>query len=413
MNILLINHYAGSPNHGMEFRPYYMAREWIKLGHHVTIVGASFSHLRRNQPDMEKSFTIQNLDGIDYIWLKTNKYEGNGLKRVFSFFYFMLRLFYHGKRIRSFAKPDCVIASSTYPLDIFPARFIANKSRAKLCFEVHDLWPLTLILLGGHSPKNPLIRLIQYAENYAYKHSDRVVSMLGNAKSHMVEHGLDEVKYLCVPNGYFEEDREEKLPVPEEHLVYISSLKDQGKILIGYAGGHSVSNALSTVIEVAEMLIDNEDLAFILVGEGIEKPQLMKDAQTRGLDNVHFLSRVSKRCIPELLSTFDVLYLGWSNSPLYKYGISPNKLIDYMLAAKPIVHAVCTKGDLVQLTGCGFSVPSDRKELIVGAIEKACALDTQTKLEIGNRGRAYAIQNLNYTILASKFINALFEPDIK
>ena len=50
MNILLINHYAGSPDLGMEFRPYYMAKEWQKAGHHVRIVGGSFSHLRKKQP---------------------------------------------------------------------------------------------------------------------------------------------------------------------------------------------------------------------------------------------------------------------------------------------------------------------------------------------------------------------------
>ena len=50
MNILLISHYAGAPQYGMEFRSYYMAREWVRQGHQVTVVGASFSHLRHHQP---------------------------------------------------------------------------------------------------------------------------------------------------------------------------------------------------------------------------------------------------------------------------------------------------------------------------------------------------------------------------
>ena len=64
MNILLINHYAGSEKYGMEYRPYYLAREWVKLGHNVTIVGANFSHLRNKQPACREEI----VDGIHYVW---------------------------------------------------------------------------------------------------------------------------------------------------------------------------------------------------------------------------------------------------------------------------------------------------------------------------------------------------------
>lgn len=77
MNIILINHYAGSNIHGMEFRPYYLAREWVKMGHNVTIIAASFSHLRQKNPDIS-AITEEVIDGIRYIWLPVNKYQGNG-----------------------------------------------------------------------------------------------------------------------------------------------------------------------------------------------------------------------------------------------------------------------------------------------------------------------------------------------
>ena len=82
MNILLINHYAGSVRHGMEFRPYYLAREWVKSGHNVQIVAASFSHIRADQPEMsgaaQKSEVI---DGIDYRWYRAPSHAGNGAGR--------------------------------------------------------------------------------------------------------------------------------------------------------------------------------------------------------------------------------------------------------------------------------------------------------------------------------------------
>ena len=89
MNILLINHYAGTLYLGMEYRPYYMAKEWTKLGHNVTIVAASFSHLRLKQPNVASSMFEENIDGIRYVWLKTPKYSGNGIGRVYNILSFI------------------------------------------------------------------------------------------------------------------------------------------------------------------------------------------------------------------------------------------------------------------------------------------------------------------------------------
>ncbi len=81
MNILYIEHYAGSPEMGMEFRPYYLSREWVKMGHKVSIIAGDYSHLRKKNPAVTKDFQKQTIDGIDYYWLKTGTYEGNGVAR--------------------------------------------------------------------------------------------------------------------------------------------------------------------------------------------------------------------------------------------------------------------------------------------------------------------------------------------
>ena len=66
MNVILLNHYAGNPEMGMEFRPYYLAREWVKMGHHVRIVAGDFSHLRMINPKVERDFSDETKDGITY-----------------------------------------------------------------------------------------------------------------------------------------------------------------------------------------------------------------------------------------------------------------------------------------------------------------------------------------------------------
>lgn len=164
MNIILINHYAGSNIHGMEFRPYYLAREWVKLGHSVTIVAASFSHLRQKNPDLSEMME-EVIDDIRYIWLPVNKYQGNGVMRFKNMLAFIYQLYKNmGKFIE--LKPDVVIASSTYPLDSYPAYKLAKKTGAKFVFELHDLWPLSPMELGGMSKWHPFIMLMQKAEDF-------------------------------------------------------------------------------------------------------------------------------------------------------------------------------------------------------------------------------------------------------
>ena len=403
MKILLINHYAGSPELGMEFRPYYMAKEWIKSGNRVLIVGATFSHLRKTQPVSGK----QNIDGVDYYWVKTNTYKGNGIGRICSMFLFVVKLLFCFRNVCKSFGPDVVIASSTYPLDIFPARRIAKKYHAKLIFEVHDLWPLSPMEIGGYSKWHPFIQVIQFAENYAYKNVDRVVSMLPNAEMHMLEHGLARGKFVYIPNGF----NEEEWTVENKNIVckyqnLLKQMKLSGKKIVGYVGGHAKSNALDILID-AMKLVNNPDIVCVLVGKGHEKERLMCRVAEEGIKNVMFLDPVHKNEIPALLLCMDVLYIGGANNPLYRFGISPNKLIDYMLSGKPILHAINAANDWVTEYDCGVSVPAESHEKIAEKIEYLVSQDELMLKEKGKNGEEFVRQNLSYSILAGKFINAV------
>ena len=122
MNILLINHYAGSTRHGMEYRPYYMAREWVRLGHKVQILAGSYSHVRTIQPEVAGKPLDETIDGIRYRWYPTPRYSGNGVKRALSIGSFLRQVWLDTPRLVREFKPDVVIASSTYPMDIWVAR---------------------------------------------------------------------------------------------------------------------------------------------------------------------------------------------------------------------------------------------------------------------------------------------------
>ena len=121
MNIVILNHYAGSLNMGMEYRPYYLAKEMIKKGHRVYIVAGTYSHIRQKNIEQKKAIEIEDIEGITYIWIKTVSYKGNGIKRIISMLQYTLKTYRLADILKS-EKIDAVVASSTYPLDNFPAK---------------------------------------------------------------------------------------------------------------------------------------------------------------------------------------------------------------------------------------------------------------------------------------------------
>jgi glycosyltransferase involved in cell wall biosynthesis len=410
MRILYLNHYAGSPKHGMEYRPYYLSREWLKAGDKVNVLAASYSHLRQNNPkDLPGLFGEEEIDGIIYSWYGTPKYKGNGFMRVFNIFAYVFQVWNMSRFFINKWTPDVVIASSTYPLDIFPARFLAKHSKAQLIFEVHDLWPLTPVEVGGMSRFNPFIWLLQRAENFAYRKADAVVSMLPCAKTHMMEHGMAEEKFHYIPNGIVVSEWENaKVPLPAAHDELLSRLKAEGRFLIGYAGGHGLANALDQLLAAAAQLGD-VPVSFVLVGDGPAKAELEAAARAQGLANVHFLPPVEKAAIPALLARMDALFIGWRKLPIYRFGINPNKLFDYMMAGKPVIHSVEAGNDIVREADAGVSCAAEDPAAIAAAVRQVVALPEEERLRRGENGRRYVRENHDYRVLAKRF-QALFRP---
>ena len=403
MNILLINHYAGCPEMGMEFRPFYLAREWEKSGHNVLIVAASYYPLRSTQPQVSNKQGYCKIENVNYLIIKTPKYSGNRIGRIVNMFCFVYKLMIRSKELAKQFNPDIVIASSTYPSDIYPAKRISKLSKAKLVFEVHDVWPMSPMLLGGLSKWHPFIMLMQHGENYACKKADCLISMLPCTKEHFVQHGLEEHKWFHVPNGIDLETYDIIENLPDSHLKKINQIKKEYKHLALYAGTHGIANSLDTIIESSQF-INNKEIAIVLLGKGPEKENLIQKSKVLDLKNIFFLDPVPKSAVPELLAVADILLIAWNRSQLYKYGISPNKIFDYMMAAKPVVHAVEAANDLIKNAQCGISIEPENPEKFAEAIAFLCALPTVEKEQMGMNGKNYVINNHTYKHLANKFL---------
>jgi len=407
MNILLINHYAGSPIFGMEHRPYYMAREWIKAGHAVTIVASSFAHTRHTNPETSGPITRKEIDGIHYVWLRTPVYHGNNLGRVINMATFVLMLYRHLPDLTKNCPPDVVIASSTYPLDFYPARWIAHRFKARLAFEIHDLWPLTLKELGGMSRFNPFIAIMQAAEDAWCRDCDVAVSILPFTYRYLRTRGLSPEKFVHVPNGIdIDEWTKASSPLPAEHQSFLDRERGGGRFIVGYAGAHGKANVLDVLVDAAALLKEHP-IDLVLVGAGPERERLMARAEQQGLANLHFLNSVPKAAIPVWLGEMDCLYMGLQHSPLYAFGVSPNKLFDYMMSGRPIVYAISSGNDSVQDAGCGVTVRAEDPRAVADGILKLYRASLDDRLAMGRRGREYILARHTYPQLAARFLDAL------
>ncbi len=390
---------------GMEYRPYYLAREWQACGHATTILAASYSHLRAFQPVIRHDLDRTVMDSVTFRWLRTGRYSGNGAGRVANILQFVGKLFVYARRIGQEERPDVVICSSTYPIDIYSGAAIARYANARLAFEVHDLWPLTPMLLGGYSRRHPYVQLLQRAEDWAYKHAEVVVSILPSCRDYMVSRGLDPRKFVHIPNGIsLHQATDDDLPAALASRI--EAERKRGRFLVGFAGGLNLNMALETLVEAARIVADR-GIAFLLVGDGRRAHHLAQEIARLRLDNVSMLGRIPKRSVQAFLARMDLLAIPWHRSPLYRFGVSPNKVFDYMLSGRPILQASDAANDLIAEAQCGITVPPENPAAFAAAVLHLRDLPPSERERMGENGRRFVIANHDYRILASRFLEAI------
>jgi glycosyltransferase involved in cell wall biosynthesis len=249
--------------------------------------------------------------------------------------------------------------------------------------------------------------LCQKAENDAYRDADVVVSMLPKVAGHMRAHGLDLRKLHIVPNGITRDEWQgDAAALSPELAAQLAALKAAGRRIVGYAGSHGLPNALDVLLDAAALLRD-QPIAFVLVGDGHEKARLAQRVRDEGLASVLMLPPIPKVQIPALLSSFDIAYIGWQRVPIYRFGIAPNKLMDYMMAGRAVLHSVEAGNDPVAEAGCGLTVAPESSRTVADGVQALLARTPQERTTMGERGRAFVLAHHTYEVLAQRFIDAV------
>ena len=402
MNIWIINQYAGSPHYGMNYRSYYLAKEFVHNSHSVTLFSASFSHLFKHLPKTEGTFTKESIDNIDYIWVKTPTYANSkSIKRILNMLVFMFKLFFYN--IYKAPKPDIIIISSLSLFPVLNALLWSKLLKVPFIFEVRDIWPLTLVELGSISTSHPLVRVLAWIEKIGYKKASAVVSVLPNAKEHMLSKGLKGSKFVHIPNGVDLTEVSSPQPLSLQTLKQIPT----EKFIVGYLGTLGIANAMQYLLDTAKIVQKHNKIHFVIVGSGGEKPTLENFAKKEQLHNVIFIDAIDKTQVQSMLKTFDLCYIGWHNQAIYRFGVSANKLFDYMYSTKPILHSISVDNDIVTHAQCGLRVNAEDVDAIAEGILQLHAMSPEARREMGEKAKTYVINNHSYKSLASNYLKLL------
>lgn len=390
MNIWILNHHALTPDMSGGTRHYDFAKELLKRGHKVTIVASSF-HYSKYQEMKEyknKEFLLEAIDEVDFIWIKTPPYIGNGLSRVKNMLSYSSQVLKIVPKL-NLKKPDIIVGSSVHLFAVWSAYKLSKRYNTPFVMEVRDLWPQTLIDMGI-SKWHPFIISLGWLEKYLYKKADKIISNLPYAYDYIGQFVKRE-KFIWISNG-----------VDLTNIKYIPKEKND-KFIISYTGAIGVANNLQILLDVAKNLKENKNIYFRIVGDGAEKQMLKRFIIINDLQNVSIENPVPKNEVSKILESSDVLFVSLKDNPLYKYGISLNKLFDYMASGRIIIFAGNSKNNPIKDANAGYSISPDNVDLLEKTILEIYNLPNEDRIVIGQNIRKYAEENYSIEILVNKF----------
>lgn len=399
MRIWIINHYAAPPTMAGGTRHYNFARQLMQRGHEVLLIAANFNHF--SQTFIQTPASPGEIDytyEVPFAWIPTPAYRGNTAARFKNMLAFSYRLL-KKKYLPTGLPPDLIIGSSPHLFAALGGELLARRLKVPFLFEVRDLWPESLIDLGRISSRHPLIILMKRIETYLYKRAHRIISLLPSANEYLIKHGAKSENILWLPNAI----DTDAIPIDLPPSSF-------NKFTVMYAGAHGLTNDLDTVLHAAKILQDQSfapPIRICLVGEGPEKSRLKELAAHLNLSIVEFINAVSKSEIYSILNQADAFIMLLKDSPVFRWGISPNKLFDYLVMGRPIVFGVNTPFNPIEKFNAGISVkPSDPPSL-AAAIRTLSSLPKHELTEMGSRGKEFVLQHHHLQKLTDSLENLI------
>jgi glycosyltransferase involved in cell wall biosynthesis len=400
--VWILNHYAMTPDKAGGTRHYNLATSLLSLGWQATLIAGSVEHISGNQRLLpNEKFRLESFAGIPFLWLRTPKFTGNGIGRIVNMLAYSLRVLVR-TNTKKLSKPDLIIGSTVHPFAAMAGALLARRHGVPFIFEVRDLWPQTLIDMGRLKPNSFVARALRRLEIWLYQEATRIVVLLPRAVDYIERLGISTDKVVWIPNGV------DLSAFPISNEIVRRSCEP---FVLMYFGSHGHANGLECILEAMKLVSENIPPPLIrlrMIGDGPLKSDLIRLAKRLGLHNVSFDPPVPKSAIPALAYEADAFVISVLDLPrLYQYGISMNKLFDYLASARPIIIASSAANNPVDDAKAGITVlPSDPEEMSQ-AILKLLHMTPDERQRMGLSGRRYVELHHGFDRLATRLASTM------
>ena len=363
--VWLVSHYAMPPHLEVRIKTIRYAQILQERGYDVLLVTASTIHNTDINLITDNSLYIEKeYEGLKYVHIACSNYKGSGLKRIVNMLQFQRRF----KNVMAkFEKPDVIVADCNC-INYRGLQKFAKKYGIAFVTEVRDLWPLSIVEYMGISDKNPVIKYLNGQEKRMYKNSDAIIFSMPGGGDYIKDKGWEKQvsldKVFNINNGI---DVEEQQRQAKENAFSDPDLDDDSFKVI-YCGSIRKVNDVGKLVEAAELLKEDKDVKFLIYGDGTQKAELETYCMENDISNVMFKGYVDKKYIPYICSKAGVNIISVKQTGVSKYGVSWNKLFDYMNAGKPIISTVKVNYDLIEANECGISCEDQDAKTIADAI---------------------------------------------
>lgn len=401
MNIWLINHYAVPPKYYPLARTTNFAKYLMRMGHTVTIFAASSVHNSDiNLITDGQAWREETVDGVHYVYVRCRSYTGNGKQRIINMFEFPHRL---KKVCRHFSRPDAVLASSATPPACMAGLDIAKGYGAKALAEVSDLWPRSFIEYGFFSASNPVLIPMYAYEKRIYQKADALIFTMEGAYDYIVEQGWDK-EIPCSKVHYINNGVDlEQFDYNKEHFrVEDADLDEPDTFKIVYTGSIRKVNNLGLLLDAAKNVKDSR-VRFLIWGDGDERAALEQRVREEHIGNVVFKGKVEKKYIPSIVSRADVNFAHNTPTPMFRFGISFNKLFDYFAAGQPILCDFPCSYNPAIVRHAGMEVSEVQPQRVAAAVDCLAALPETDRQVMGANARR-AAEEYDFKRLTDKLI---------
>jgi glycosyltransferase involved in cell wall biosynthesis len=402
--IWFISKYAVTPEFGNPNRQYFISKYIAKKGFYVTLISSQSSNIKIHK-EFTGDFYFTEADNFKHFLLKGPKINlGFSFRRLWSWIFFewsVLKLTLFGTRLN---KPDVVIVSSLSLLTLCSGILLKWRYNAKLIVEIRDIWPLTVIEIGAFKKYNPLIVILGIIEKIGYKYCDAIVGTMPNLKEHVTSIIKKNIPVYCIPQGYDNEIFNHSISESTQNKIF--SIRDD-TFNVAYAGTFGNANNIDLILETAQIFLKNKNknVHFYLIGDGPLKNNFTR--QSLNLTNVTFMESVPPKDLPNFLKNFHLLLCPVMNHSIYRFGISPNKIIDYMRSGRPILISYNGYPSFIHSEEYIFTSKAENAELFASKILEVKNID-KLKLDLmGAKGKEIVEKYYTFDFLSGKYIDII------